>query len=122
MRQAYQRTDRISDSIRREVADILSREVKDPRLAFITITQVSVTKDLKNARVFFTAMREGHELEALCEGLQRAAGFVQWKLGARLQLRNTPRISFVYDTSVAQGIRMNRILTTLEQKPDAPEE
>lgn len=122
MRHAYQRTVRISDIIKREVADILSRDVKDPRLGFITITQVTVAKDLKNARVFFTTMREGQELDALQEGLQHAAGFVQRKLGARLQLRHTPHITFIYDTSVAQGIRMNKILTTLEQKLDTDEE
>jgi len=122
MRHAYQRTDRISDIIKREVADILSRDVKDPRLAFITITQVTVAKDLKNARVFFTTMREGQELDALREGLQRASGFVQWKLGARLHLRHTPRITFTYDTSDAQGIRINRILTNLEQQLDSTEE
>lgn len=115
MRQAFQRTDRVSDSIRREVADILERHVKDPRVALITITHVHVARDLKQARIYFTCMREGAELQAVHEGLKAAAGFVQRKLGERLRLRYTPHLCFSYDASVARGIRMNQLLTDLER-------
>jgi|YNPNPStandDraft_1061719.scaffolds.fasta_scaffold00142_32 ribosome-binding factor A len=114
MRQGYFRADRVSDSIKREVADILNRHVKDPRLAFMTITHVHVARDLKYARIYFTSMREGAELDAVQQGLERAAGFVQRKLGERLHLRHTPHLCFTYDTAVERGLRMNRLLTELE--------
>jgi len=113
MRQGFHRTDRVSDSIRREVADILTRHVKDPRVALITITDVRVARDLKHARIYFTSMREGAELQAVHDGLRAAAGFVQRKLGQRLHLRYTPQLCFSYDASVARGIRMNQLLARL---------
>jgi ribosome-binding factor A len=122
MKSAYQRTDRVADAIKREIADVLSRDVKDPRLEFVTITDVQVTRDLKQARVFFTTMREGEAFTALVDGLHHAAGYVQRKLGSRLKLRNTPHISFEYDSSIEHGVRMNTILKTIEEELDAHKE
>lgn len=121
MRQGYSRIDRVSDSIKREVADILNRHVKDPRLAFMTITHVQVARDLRCARIYFTSMREGAELEAVHEGLRRAAGFVQRKLGERLHLRYTPHLYFTYDASVARGLRVTRLLSEIEHEIDERE-
>ncbi|MEI6127404.1 MAG: 30S ribosome-binding factor RbfA [Pseudomonadota bacterium] len=115
MRVSFQRTDRISDVIKKEISEVLLREVKDPRLVFVTITDVQVTKDLKNAKVFFTTLREGEELAAISEGLRHAAGFVQRKLGARLHLRCTPHIFFAYDSSIEEGARMDKILRGIKE-------
>lgn len=122
MKSAYQRSDRVSDAIKREIADVLSREVKDPRLEFVTITDVQVTRDLKEARIFFTTMREGEEFTALVDGLHHASGFLQRKLGSRLNLRYTPHISFVYDSSIEHGVRMNKILRSIEEELEAHKE
>jgi len=111
---SYQRTDRVADIIRREIADVLQREVKDPRLHFVTITDVQVSKDLRNAKIYFATMKQGEELEAIHQGLKRAAGFMQRKLGARLSMRYTPHISFFYDSSIETGSRMDKILKDIE--------
>jgi ribosome-binding factor A len=116
MHSSYQRVDRISDIIKKEVSDVLLREVKDPRLSFITITHVSVAKDLKSAKIFFTTMKEGDELELICKGLKSASGFVQRKLGSRIHLRYTPHILFIYDSSIENGSRMNKILKDIEEE------
>ena len=114
-RSVYQRTDRVSDVLKRDVADILSREVKDPRLRFVTVTHVRVSKDLRDAKIFFTTLVEGEERAAVLQGLKKAAGFVQRKLGGRLQMRNVPHLSFEYDTAVEYGSRMESILKSIEE-------
>lgn len=120
---SFQRTDRVADLMQREIADILLREVKDPRVRFVTITAVRVSKDLRNARVFYTTLQDGEAQESAAEGLRHAAGFVQRKIGGRLQLRNTPHITFAYDSSFETGAHMDRILREIEESlpPDAPD-
>jgi ribosome-binding factor A len=112
----YQRTDRVSDVIKKEVADILVREVKDPRLQFVTITHVRISKDLRHARIFYSSIKSGQELEDIRSGLKRACGYVQKKLGERIQLRNTPHIVFDYDATVDSGAHMDRVLRNIEQE------
>ena len=113
----FQRTDRVADVVRRDIADVLLREVKDPRVHFVTITDVRLSKDLRNARVFFTALlQEGQQIEDVLEALRHAAGFVQRKVGARLQLRCTPHITFAYDSSLENGARMDKILRGIEDE------
>lgn len=115
MNYSFQRADRISDVIKKEVSEILSREVSDPRLDFVTLTHVQVARDLKNAKIFFTTIKEGEERENIRKGLKSAAGYVQRKLGARIHLRYTPHISFVYDASIDNGSRMDEILRDIEK-------
>jgi len=120
---SFQRTDRVADLMQREIAEILLKEVKDPRVQFVTITAVRLSKDLRNARVFFTALQDGEALENVTEGLRHAAGFVQRKVGSRLQLRNTPHITFAHDTSFEIGAHMDKILREIEASlpPDTPD-
>lgn len=114
MKSPYQRTDRVSDVIKREISWILSRDVKDPRLDFVTITHVKVSKDLKSAKIFFTTIKKGVELESIIDGLKKASGFMQRRLGSRIQFRYTPHISFVYDSTMEYGSRMDKILKDIE--------
>jgi ribosome-binding factor A len=122
MRNTYQRSDRVSDIIKREVCDILFREVKDPRLSFITITSVDLAKDLRNAKIYYTSLKEAKELEEIKKSLKKAVGFVQGKLGKRVHLRYLPQLSFVYDTSLEYGNRMDRILNKIEEDLSEKEE
>ncbi|MCP4715219.1 MAG: 30S ribosome-binding factor RbfA [Deltaproteobacteria bacterium] len=114
----YQRTDRIADAIRREIAQILSRDVKDPRLQLVTITHVDVARDLRNAKIFYNTLAEGDERRQTQQALKKAAGFVQRKMAQRLQLRNTPHISFVYDAAVESGTRMDTLMRKIESELD----
>ncbi len=119
----FQRTDRVGDLMRRDIADVLLRDVKDPRVRFVTITDVRLSKDLRNARVFFTVLlQDGQLLEDVTEALQHAAGFVQRKVGGRLQLRCTPHITFAYDSSLENGSRMDTILRGIEEELESGRE
>jgi ribosome-binding factor A len=107
----YKRADRVADQIRMEVADILMRKIKDPRVHSVTVTDVELTGDLRIAHVFVTTMEKD---EAECEvfaGLANAAGFVRAELGRRLTLRYLPEVIFKKDVS---GLRGDRILQLLD--------
>jgi ribosome-binding factor A len=108
---AYKRATRVADQIRMEVADILMRKVKDPRVGCVTVTDVDVTSDLRLAHVYVTT-RQDEKVEAdTFAGLSKAAGFIRAELGRRLNLRYTPELMFHKDLSGARG---DRILSILE--------
>ena len=122
MKSAYQRSDRVADTIRREVSNILFREVKDPRLSFITITSVDLGRDLRNAKIYYTSLKESEELEEIKKSLDKATGFVQRKLGKRVHLRYLPQLSFIYDASLKYGSHMDSILGKIEEELSGKEE
>lgn len=122
MKSSYQRSDRVADVIRREVSDILFREVKDPRLSFITITSVDLGKDLRNAKIYYTSLKEAEELEEIKKSLKKAVGFVQRKLGKRVHLRYLPQLSFVYDSSLKHGSHMDSIFRKIDEDLGEKEE
>ena len=115
------RQDRINDSVAQEVSVIL-REVKDPRVsgAMITVTSANVSQDLKYAKIYYSCIT-GRDPET-DKGLACAAGFVRSQLAKRLNLRITPEISFLYDTSLEHGMKIAAILNRLDIKEEEPEE
>ncbi len=110
---AKYRRDRINDEMRREMMEIL-RRVKDPRVqdAFVSVTAVDCTADLKYAKIYYSALR-GDEKE-LAKGLKAAAGFIRRELAAGLNLRITPELTFVRDNSITYGAHISSILNTLD--------
>ena len=110
---AKYRRDRINDEMRREMMDIL-RKVKDPRVqdAFVSVTAVDCTADLKYAKIYYSALR-GDEKE-LAKGLKAATGFIRRELAAGLNLRITPELTFVRDRSITYGAHISSILNTLD--------
>ena len=115
---ATQRLHRVEEAIKEEVAQILQRELKDPRIGFVTITQVKVTADLQHASVYFSLL-EGQGSPAGTEaGLKSATGYIRRLLGERLRLRVTPEVHFRADSSVAESIRISKILDDLK-KPES---
>ncbi len=106
------RQDRIYDSVVKELSQII-REVKDPAVsgAMLTVTAADVTPDLKYAKIYYSCIT-GDDAD-LAKGLRRAAGFVRGQLAKRLNLRATPELTFVYDSSVEHGIRIASILNDL---------
>ncbi len=107
----YNRADRVADQIRMEVADILMRKIKDPRVRSVTVTDVELTKDLRIARVYVTTMEQNQDERHVFDGLAKASGFVRAELGRRLALRYLPELIFVKDIS---GPRADRVLKLLE--------
>ena len=108
----YKRSDRVGDQIRLEIADILSRRMKDPRVGFVTLTTVDVTADLKQAWVYVTVLQEGAQANEAIATLGRATGFIRGELGRRLKLRYVPELKFVRDTSVDQ---VRKVMTLLDE-------
>ena len=117
----YQRTDRVADLIKREVAAVIAREVRDPRLSMMTITAVKVSPDLRQARVYYTVMDDGIDRDDVRTGLAKAGGYVQRKVGSRIHLRYTPQLIFEYDDSIREGARMSELLRHIEQELDERE-
>lgn len=109
---ANYRRGRINDEMQKTLAEIL-REVKDPRVsnAFISVTGVDVTPDLKYAKVFYSAM-QGDKKEVYL-GLKSSAGFIRRQVAQRMNLRATPEFSFVEDQSIAYGARISTILNSI---------
>ena len=113
-----ERIHRVEQAIKEEVAQILQRELKDPRIGFVTITRVKVTADLQHATIYFSFL-EGHGSAAeTAAGLKSATGYVRRLLGERLRLRVTPEVIFRADPSVADSIRMSKLLDSLGEKKE----
>ncbi len=109
-----QRTDRVGDLLRREISEILAREVREPLAQYVTVTGVRMSKDLRNACVYYTALRDDDALKDVAAALKRSAGFVQRMLGSRVQLRYMPHLRFEYDTSLRDGARMDELLRGID--------
>lgn len=103
-----QRNLRVAEQIRQELASILMREMKDPRVVGVTITAVNVTTDLEHAKVWFTVF--GGEHESARKGLASAAGFLRSELAHRMSLRTVPKLTFVYDASVERGAHLSELI------------
>jgi len=106
----FKRADRVSGLLRKEIAEVLAREVKDPRVSKVTVTGVAVSPDLQSAHVYFSVLGTEKEVRDSTIGLQRATKFIQRQLGKRIRLRYTPIIDFRFDNSLEYGSRIDRIL------------
>lgn len=113
---AYKRADRVADQIKMEVADILMRKVKDPRVHDVTVTGVDLTGDLRTAHVFVTTMETGEAEQNIFSGLSKASGFVRAELGRRLSLRYLPDVIFKKDVSGPRGDRIMQLLEGLHRE------
>jgi ribosome-binding factor A len=113
---SYKRIERVNEFIQEEVSDILFKEIKDPRIGFITITAVETAYDLSHAKIFVSIMEEEKEREETIRGLRSATGYVRLRLKKRTKLRRIPEIEFVYDSSIEYGDRIDRILHELKKK------
>ena len=120
----YKRSDRVGDMIRQVIGEMLRRDLNDPRLSLVTLTEVKVTEDLKIATVFFSAMGNPVQEEASLHGLQSAAGYIKKRLGRELRLRVVPDLLFKVDRTFEYGNRIDRLLKTIqeEDKGNPPED
>lgn len=112
------RMDKINQRIKREVGDIVLKELKDPRLEFVTITQVEVTRDLQRARVYFSVLGKQEQVQKVQTGLTSARGFVRKLIGQRVRLRYTPDIEFIYDHSIEYSARIETALQEIHHELD----
>ncbi|NTV14229.1 MAG: 30S ribosome-binding factor RbfA [Desulfobulbaceae bacterium] len=107
---------RVADAIREEIAGVLIREVKDPRLAMVAITSVSVSPDLRSARVLFSCARE--ESDRVAAGLESCKGFLRSHLARKLGLRCVPDLDFRYDLRVERQLEMERLLKEIAEQDE----
>jgi ribosome-binding factor A len=105
----FNRTMRIGDEIKKVIGMLIEREVKDPRIGFVTITGAKVSRDLSVATVYVTT-GETDDLEETMAGLSAAAGFLRKRLGELIKLRHTPELRFIYDKSLDRGFQMDALL------------
>jgi ribosome-binding factor A len=115
----YKRSERVSDQMKQEIADILMRKIKDPRIGFVTVTDVEVSPDLRNAKVFVSTY--GGDKEATFKGLSSAAAFIRSELGGRMRLRRVPELLFRIDSTAERGAHVMELLREIEQKKDKDE-
>jgi len=104
---------RVGELIQAELATLLMRGLKDPRLEMSTVSYVEVTPDLRHARVYISRLGSEAEQDAMLQGFQRAAGFIRGQLGRRLKLRYIPQLTFELDTGIAYGVRISSMLNKL---------
>lgn len=112
----FKRADRVSDQMKQEIADILMRKIKDPRIGFVTVTDVEVADDLRNATVFVSVYGKDDEKEASLKGLKSAAPFIRSELGKRMRLRLVPELVFRFDATVERGAHIMKLLHEIEEK------
>ncbi len=115
---------RVAELIQAEIADLLLRQLKDPRLTMATISRVVVSPDLRHARVYVSRVGSEAEQQAAMAGFHQATGFIRSHLGKRLKLRYVPQLDFQLDTAIAYGVRVSRLLHELlpRETPDEGEE
>ena len=118
------RTNRVADLIRDEVSKLLLRELRDPRIGFVTITGASVSPDLRNVRVFVSVLGKSSIRDESLQALNSAAGFVRRAIFKNLRLRYSPTVSFHLDESLDRGARIEEVLREIHagENPDADQE
>jgi ribosome-binding factor A len=116
----YKRSQRVSDLLREEIADIIMRRLKDPRLGFVTVTGVDITEDLKIARVFVSVLKE-EERETTLDILNSAKSFIRSEVAKRVRMKTIPSIIFMIDESIEYGARIDRLLKEIKEHSEERE-
>ncbi len=107
---SFSRRDRVSEQIRRELAELIRTELKDPRVGMISITDVEVTADYAHAKVFFSTLAGSENLPEVMTGLQKASGFLRRELGKCISIHMTPQLHFVFDQSLERGADLSKLI------------
>ncbi|MGI9952028.1 30S ribosome-binding factor RbfA [Moorellaceae bacterium AZ2] len=108
------RAERVAEQMKKEIAQILQDEIKDPRIGFVTVTAVELSNDLQHAKVYVSIYGDDQEKKQTLEALARATGFVRREIGRRIKLRLTPEIVFKFDESIEHGDRIARLLSRIK--------
>ena len=111
---SYKRSARVSDQMKEEIADILMRKVRDPRVGFVTVTDVVVSDDLRNAKVFVSVL--GDEREDTLKALEHATAFIRSELGRRMRMKFMPELLFRHDDAAARGAHIMELLHQIEEQ------
>jgi ribosome-binding factor A len=118
----FKRADRVSEAIKREVSLMITQEVKDPRVHFVTVTSVETTDDLRYAKIFVSVLGDDAARKESLEGLKHAKGYIRSELGRKIALRYTPDIQFVLDASLDHSIKIKTLLNSLKKEEEPNDE
>lgn len=110
------RVEKVQELMKQEISDIILHNLKDPRIGFVTVTSVSCTEDLREAKIYVSIMGDEQSVRDSLAGLGRALGFVRREIGRRIRLRFTPEISFALDTSLNYSDHIQRILNSIHDE------
>ncbi|MBR2520043.1 MAG: 30S ribosome-binding factor RbfA [Selenomonadaceae bacterium] len=108
------RIEKLQELIKQETGKMLLNDIKDPRIGFVTVTDVEMTGDLREAKIFVSVMGGAEQIKNSLEGLKSALGFIRREIGKRIRLRFTPEISFALDTSLDYGDHIQKLLLQVE--------
>ncbi|PJG83291.1 30S ribosome-binding factor RbfA [Caviibacterium pharyngocola] len=120
MSREFKRADRVAQELQKEVAIILQREVKDPRIGMVTVSDVEVSSDLAYAKIFVTFLFD-HDEDAIkqgMKGLEKASPYIRTLLGKAMRLRIVPELRFIYDQSLVEGMRMSNLVTNVVKEDE----
>ncbi|MEC9490429.1 MAG: 30S ribosome-binding factor RbfA [Halanaerobiales bacterium] len=112
---------RVGELLKEEISQIVLREMKDPRIGFVSVTDVVVSGDLRHAKVFISVYGSNKEKEETLAGLQQAQGFVRKLVGERVKIHHTPEIIFRYDDSIENGVHISEIIKDLKETGEIKE-
>lgn len=110
------RAERVGEQMKQEIMDIVNNKVKDPRVGFLTITDVELTNDLSHAKVYLTVLGSNKEIDNTFKALEKAKGFIKSELGSRMRLRIIPDLTFEYDKSIEYGNKIERMIQYLHKE------
>ncbi len=122
MAREFKRSARVSSQMQKELAIILQQGIKDPRIGFITVNEVELSKDLTSAKIYITALgadEQGQKDNIIW--LNDAAPYIRSEMGRRMRLRSVPYIKFYYDNSFETGMRVSELLSETAVEPESPE-
>jgi len=122
MKKRFYRSDRVSEEILKEVSAILQKDMKDPRLGFVSVTRVETARDLRHANILVSVFGSEEEKSKSLVALKRGAGFIRGLLAKRMRLRFTPELDFKLDDSIERGARINKLLSDALPKEENEEE
>ncbi len=123
MAREFKRSSRVSSQMQKELAIILQQGIKDPRIGFITVNEVELSKDLTSAKVFITALGADEQGQKdNVKLLNEAAPYIRSEVGKRMRLRSVPYIKFHYDTSFENGMRVSELLSQFPAAPESEED
>lgn len=111
------RARRFGERIREELAELLQREVADPRLALVSVTDVEVDREFSVATVYVSALDGSQRVEEILEAFRRARGFLRHELAARIPVRSFPQLRFLYDPSAERGAHIEELIASLQRQP-----
>jgi ribosome-binding factor A len=110
MPREFSRTDRVRHELLRTLSELIRRDVKDPRVAGVSLTEVELSRDMSVARVHFSTLDPDQDPEPALEALQHAAGFLRGRLGRILRLRRVPELRFAHDERIRRGSDVSRLI------------